>query len=63
MMTGKQNAVLWSGILLIIFRLATTGQWSVLWNTAAVKQGGTTKGSANSSSSPAGTPSGGAVSV
>jgi hypothetical protein len=32
-MTGKQNAVMWLGLLLIAVRLFTTGQWSQLWGT------------------------------
>lgn len=34
-MTGKQTAVLWSGLILIIVRLFTTGQWSALWSTVS----------------------------
>jgi len=34
-MTGKQTAVLWSGLILIIVRLFTTGQWSALWKTVS----------------------------
>jgi hypothetical protein len=30
-MTGKQNAVMWLGLLLIAVRMFTTGQWSQLW--------------------------------
>jgi hypothetical protein len=30
-MTGKQSAVLWLGLLLVIVRLFTTKQWSDLW--------------------------------
>lgn len=30
-MTGKQNAVMWMGLMLILIRLFTTGQWSAIW--------------------------------
>jgi len=30
-MTGKQSAVMWLGLLLIVTRLFTTKQWSDLW--------------------------------
>jgi hypothetical protein len=32
-MTGKQNAVMWLGLILIVTRLFTTKQWSQLWGT------------------------------
>lgn len=32
-MNGKQHAVLWLGLLLIIVRLGPTGQWSAIWGT------------------------------
>lgn len=32
-MTGKQTAVLWMGLILIMIRLFTTGQWQSLWST------------------------------
>lgn len=32
-MSGKQHAVMWLGIVLIIVRLFTTNQWSILWST------------------------------
>jgi hypothetical protein len=31
--TGKQQAVLWLGLILVIIRMFATGQWSLLWNT------------------------------
>lgn len=37
-MTGKQQTVMWLGLLLIVVRLFTTNQWSALWGT--VKTGG-----------------------
>jgi hypothetical protein len=36
-MTGKQSAVLWLGLILIVTRLLTTSQWSELWGTLATK--------------------------
>jgi hypothetical protein len=36
-MTGKQSAVLWLGLALIITRLFTTNQWSELWSAFGVK--------------------------
>lgn len=30
-MTGKQEAVMWAGLLLIAVRLFTTSQWKDLW--------------------------------
>ena len=39
-MTGKQKAVLWLGILLIITRLFTTGQWSAIWTALSNPGGG-----------------------
>lgn len=45
-MTGKQHAVMWLGISLIIVRLFTSGQWQALWSTvttspsSAKKSGG-----------------------
>lgn len=32
-MNGHQQAVLWMGLILIILKLFTTGQWSGLWAT------------------------------
>lgn len=43
-MTGKQNAVMWLGLLLVALRLFTTDQWSSLWSTVKT-------GSSSSSSS------------
>jgi hypothetical protein len=34
---GKQHAVLWMGILLIVVRMFTTNQWHEIWS--AVSQG------------------------
>ena len=36
-MTGKQNAVMWLGLLLVTVRLFTTGQWSAIWDVAGTK--------------------------
>jgi hypothetical protein len=36
-MTGKQTAVMWLGLLLIVTRLFTTDQWSELWGTISTK--------------------------
>lgn len=36
-MSGKQSAVLWLGLLLIVVRLFTTNQWSNLWGTVGTK--------------------------
>ena len=32
-MTGYQSAVLWMGLMLIILRLFSTGEWHNLWST------------------------------
>jgi hypothetical protein len=34
-MSGKQQAVLWLGLTLVVVRMFATGQWSLLWKTAA----------------------------
>jgi len=47
-MNGKQNAVIWLGLGLILARLFTTSQWAALWGT--VKNG---NGSATAKSVPA----------
>lgn len=42
-MTGKQEAVMWLGLTLIVVRLFTTSQWSDIWATllkGATKGGG-----------------------
>jgi hypothetical protein len=48
-MTGKQHAVMWLGLLLIVFRLFTSSQWMALksifqmgpgWQNQATKPGG-----------------------
>lgn len=31
-MNGKQNAVMWMGLTLILVRLFTTGQWKDIWS-------------------------------
>jgi hypothetical protein len=40
-MTGKQSAVMWLGLLLIVLRLFTTGQWSALWDVVNNGESGT----------------------
>lgn len=40
-MTGKQNAVMWLGFLLVLVRLFTTGQWSAIWSAVGNSQSGT----------------------
>ena len=55
-MTGKQNAVMWLGLILVVTRLFTTKQWSQLWGTF-----GTSSASSGTSASSAiglGNPSG-----
>lgn len=32
-MTGKQSAVMWMGLTLILLRLFTTSQWKDIWKT------------------------------
>lgn len=44
-MTGKQHAVLWLGLSLIVVRLFTTDQWSALWS---VLHAGASSSSGNS---------------
>src|SRR5271163_196372 len=39
-MTGKQNAVMWLGLILVVTRLFTTKQWSQLWGTFGTSSGG-----------------------
>jgi hypothetical protein len=41
-MTGKQSAVLWLGLLLIVVRLFTTNQWSSFKTTITTKSSTTT---------------------
>jgi hypothetical protein len=48
-MTGKQNAVLWSGLLLILLRMWATGQFQALWGTIVGTSG---KSSSTVGSSP-----------
>jgi hypothetical protein len=36
-MTGKQTAVLWLGLLLIITRMLTTSQWSEIWGSLSTR--------------------------
>lgn len=31
-MSGKQHAVMWLGLLLVITRMFTTGQWKSIWS-------------------------------
>jgi hypothetical protein len=45
-MTGKQTAVLWLGVGLILVRLFATGQWGSVWS---VIGGGTKSGSGGES--------------
>ena len=39
-MTGKQQAVMWMGLTLIILRLFTTNQWKDIWKTILKGSGG-----------------------
>lgn len=34
-MTGKQQGVLWGGLLLVFLRMWSTGQWAMIWGTAS----------------------------
>lgn len=34
-MTGKQSAVLWLGLLLVVLRMFSSGQWNILWGTTS----------------------------
>jgi hypothetical protein len=43
-MTGKQAAVMWLGLILIMLRLFTTDQWHEVWGTLTTK---TTSSNAN----------------
>ena len=49
-MNGKQNAVIWLGLGLILARLFTTSQWAALWGTV---KNGNSNGSAAVKSAPA----------
>jgi hypothetical protein len=40
-MTGKQNAVMWMGLMLVLLRLFTTGQWSAIWSKTILNGGKT----------------------
>lgn len=44
-MTGKQQIVLWIGLILIAFRFFTTGQWQQLW--LAISTPGPSSGGGN----------------
>lgn len=44
-MTGKQTTVLWMGLILIILRLFTTGQWHDIWS--VILQGQKSGGGSN----------------
>jgi len=39
-MNGKQQAVMWMGLTLIILRLFTTSQWKDIWGTILKGSGG-----------------------
>lgn len=60
-MSGAQNAVLWMGILLIVVRLLTTGQWGDVWGT--LKSGTPAASTGTGSTSPSAAPSGSAPQV
>lgn len=38
-MNGKQHAVLWLGLILILVRLMTTGQFSAIWQNVIANAG------------------------
>lgn len=50
-MTGKQQAVLWIGLILIAFRFFTVGQWQSIWSAIStapaslLPKGGSSNGS------------------
>lgn len=44
-MTGKQSAVMWLGLLLVITRLFTTGQWHTIWGAIGTSPASTSSGS------------------
>ncbi len=43
-MTGKQQAVMWMGLTLIVLRLFTTSQWKDIWGTILKGGGGSSSG-------------------
>lgn len=47
-MTGKQSAVLWLGLLLVVLRMFTSGQFQLFWKT--VSSPSSTSGSATTTS-------------
>ena len=53
-MSGAQNAVLWLGILLIVVRLLTTGQWGDVWGTLKSGTPAASTGTSSSSAAPSG---------
>lgn len=42
-MSGRQQAVMWIGFILIAFRFFTAGQWQVLWQTISFSGGSSNK--------------------
>lgn len=51
-MNGKQNTVMWLGLLLIFTRLFTTGQWSQIWHTLSPAAAAGTSSSQNGGCGP-----------
>ena len=43
-MNGKQQAVMWMGLTLVLLRLFTTNQWKDIWATILKGGGSTNKG-------------------
>lgn len=44
-MTGKQQAVMWMALTLVILRLFTSNQWKDIWNTVLKGSGSSLGGS------------------
>lgn len=44
-MTGKQQTVMWMGLLLILLRLFSSGQWKAIWKTVLSGEGSGSGGS------------------
>lgn len=40
-MTGQQQGVMWLGLILIVMRLFSTGQWNAIWTVVSSPAAGT----------------------
>ena len=52
-MTGYQQSVLWLGLLLIVLRLFSTGEWKNLWGTIGTAAAPASSSTSKKSAAPA----------